>query len=148
MSEWFYQSAKGEVVGPVTSKQLLDKVRDGSVKADSLIRKDDSQWVRAEEVGELFSRAFDSQKEHHCPFCGKSCPPPPSTCVHCYRKVPVTEEQREERREQEKKESKARRRERARERDKRMHGDAESEEGVNSVDCNRSRHCHPNTGIH
>jgi len=104
MSEWFYQSKKNEPVGPLTSKELLDKVRNGEISSITLVRKDDSQWVAADEVGELFSKAFDALKEHHCPFCGKICMLPPTTCTHCHRQVPISDEQRADRQEREKKE--------------------------------------------
>ena len=51
-TEWYYQ-IMNDVVGPLSGRQLLDKVRAGQVKEDTLIRKDDSQWVPARQVNGL-----------------------------------------------------------------------------------------------
>ena len=85
-TEWYYQ-IMNDVIGPLTSGQLLDKVRSGQVKEDTLIRKDDSQWVRAREVNGLFETLDQVRIKRICPYCGHDVGPPPTTCAKCNRKL-------------------------------------------------------------
>ncbi len=85
-TEWYYQ-IMNDVVGPLSGRQLLDKVRAGQVKEDTLIRKDDSQWVPARQVNGLMDAVGQSQTQRVCPYCGQPVDPPPSTCRGCNRKL-------------------------------------------------------------
>ncbi|MHB0956464.1 MAG: DUF4339 domain-containing protein [Pirellulaceae bacterium] len=85
-TEWYYQ-IMNDVVGPMSGRQLLDKVRTGQVKEDTLIRKDDSQWVPARQVSGLLDAVHQPQVQRICPYCGQNVDPPPSTCRGCNRKL-------------------------------------------------------------
>lgn len=84
MADWYYQ-VLGKNVGPLSSKELLEKVRTGQIEADTPIRKDDSQWVPASEVNGLFAAAYQDEKYLVCPYCGNSVAKPPTTCKSCDR---------------------------------------------------------------
>ena len=83
-TEWYYESL-GQAVGPLTAKELLQKIRSGEISHSTPIRKNDSQWVPAEEVTGLFEAAQRPLLEHICPYCGAKVPPPPVTCKGCQR---------------------------------------------------------------
>ncbi len=85
-TEWYYQ-IMNDVVGPLTSSQLVDRVRTGQVKEDTLIRKDDSQWVPARQVNGLLEAIGQSQAQRICPYCGDKVDTPPTTCHGCNRKL-------------------------------------------------------------
>jgi len=85
-TEWYFQK-NGKVVGPITPKELLAGVRKGVIQHDSLIRKDDSQWVAACEVGGLFEAADRDLVQYHCPYCNARVNKPPTTCVECSRDI-------------------------------------------------------------
>ena len=85
-TEWYYQ-IMNDVVGPLTGRQLLDKVRAGQVKEDTLIRKDDSQWVPARQVNGLLDAVNQSHTQRICPYCGQNVDQPPTTCRGCNRKL-------------------------------------------------------------
>ncbi len=85
-TEWFCQ-IMNDTIGPLSSRQLLDKVRSGHVKEDTLIRKDDSQWVHAREVSGLFSAASNAESKRLCPYCGHDVQAPPTVCLGCNRKL-------------------------------------------------------------
>ena len=69
-TEWYYQ-IMNDVVGPLSGRQLLDKVRAGQVKEDTLVRKDDSQWVPARQVNGLMDAVEQSRTQRVCPYCGQ-----------------------------------------------------------------------------
>jgi hypothetical protein len=85
-TEWYYQ-IMNEVVGPLTSSQLVACVRTGKVKEDTLIRKDDSQWVPARQVSGLLEAVGNNQTQRICPYCGQKVDRPPTTCHGCNRKL-------------------------------------------------------------
>ncbi len=85
-TEWYYQ-IMNDVIGPLTSSQLIDRVRSGQVKEDTLIRKDDSQWVPARQVNGLLEAVHKNQSQRICPYCGQIVDNPPTTCHGCNRKL-------------------------------------------------------------
>ena len=85
-TEWYYQ-IMNDVIGPLTSSQLVDRVRSGQVKEDTLIRKDDSQWVTASQVNGLFDAAKRTGAHRVCPYCGHKVDRPPTTCRGCNRQL-------------------------------------------------------------
>ena len=89
-TEWFYQRA-GQTIGPLSPKELLAKVRDGEVLPQTLVKKDDSQWVEASEVGGL-TEAATKDRVYHCPFCGGNIRKPPVTCRQCTRWVDFSDD--------------------------------------------------------
>lgn len=92
MAEWFYEQM-GQTIGPITGKQLLARVRSGDIVADTAVRKDDSQWVPARDVGGLFEAAGGREsREITCPYCGATIDRPPTRCTKCHRQVEQTYE--------------------------------------------------------
>ncbi len=85
-TEWYYQ-IMNDVIGPLTSRQLVDRVRSGQVKEDTLVRKDDSQWVPARQVNGLLEAVTQNQSQRICPYCGTIVDNPPTTCRGCNRKL-------------------------------------------------------------
>ncbi len=84
-TEWYYQSM-GSQVGPLTSGEFLRKVRAGEVVPTTQVRKNDSQWVAAAEVGGLFEEANKPVFSKICPYCGTAVTEkPPCVCPSCDR---------------------------------------------------------------
>jgi hypothetical protein len=77
----------GRVIGPLTSAQLLQKVRKGEIAGNTLVRKDDSQWVNAEDVNGLFEAAHRDRTHYKCPYCGAQVDKPPTVCLECDREI-------------------------------------------------------------
>ena len=84
MPQWFYQNGE-ETVGPFKASDLLTLVRDRVVTATTLVRKDESAWFPAAEVGGLFAAAAKSTVEYSCPECGGQVSKPPCYCRQCRR---------------------------------------------------------------
>ncbi|MCM2371150.1 DUF4339 domain-containing protein [Aporhodopirellula aestuarii] len=85
MTAWYVQR-EHEELGPLRPAELLTLVRDGSVLAETRVRKDDSPWFAASEVGGLFEAARRPTIEHFCPHCEDvRVSAPPSTCPKCDR---------------------------------------------------------------
>ncbi|EMI17748.1 hypothetical protein RMSM_05326 [Rhodopirellula maiorica SM1] len=88
MAEWYIQQLNApEDLGPLRPSDLLKKVRSGDVKPDTLIRKDDSAWFHASEVGGLFEAAMRPTIEYFCPQCNHPVTEPPVMCSHCGREI-------------------------------------------------------------
>lgn len=94
MSQWYYES-QGQVVGPLSSTQLLQKVRIGAIAETTRVRKDDSQWVNAGDVNGLFQAARRNLVEYHCPYCNGLIDRPPTVCLQCDREVTAAYRHRE-----------------------------------------------------
>lgn len=88
-TEWYYQ-IMNETVGPLSSSQLIARLRSGQIKEDTLIRKDDSQWVPAHQVNGLMDHVVNNQPRRVCPYCGHQVDAPPTTCEHCNRKLALS----------------------------------------------------------
>lgn len=82
VSQWFIQQMDVEI-GPMNAAELLQRVRQGSVTEQTMIRKDDSAWFAAVEVGGLFDAASNRLREHHCPDCDSVVSKPPCVCSRC-----------------------------------------------------------------
>lgn len=89
MSLWYVQSAESDV-GPLRPAELLDLVRGGKVVAETMVRKDDSSWFAAREVGGLFEAARRPTIEHFCPDCGEKVGQPPTHCARCIKDLMKT----------------------------------------------------------
>ena len=84
-TKWYYQTM-GAQVGPLTSGEFLGKVRAGEVTANTLVRKGDSQWVEAADVGGLFEEAVKPIVTKYCPYCDAQIrEKPPCVCPSCER---------------------------------------------------------------
>lgn len=82
MAEWFVQQQDVDL-GPLRPAELLDLVRNGTVEPQTKVRKDDSAWFDASEVGGLFEAARRPTIEHYCPRCSTRVTAPPCTCPKC-----------------------------------------------------------------
>ena len=51
-ADWFFKIGD-EVCGPVTDAELLLKVYDGKIGRDTLVRKSNQEWTKAERLGSL-----------------------------------------------------------------------------------------------
>ncbi|WP_442507153.1 DUF4339 domain-containing protein [Novipirellula sp. SH528] len=88
VAEWYIQQLNApEDLGPLRPGDLLKKVRCGEVKPDTLIRKGDSAWFHAAEVGGLFEAAMRPTIEYFCPQCDRPVSEPPVMCSNCGREV-------------------------------------------------------------
>lgn len=86
MVQWFYQDGD-EAIGPFTSADLLGLVRDQTITATTLIRKGESAWFPASDVGGLFAAAARPTVEYSCPECGMKVDKPPTYCRRCRRRL-------------------------------------------------------------
>lgn len=80
---WFYKLHTGAEYGPVSPVELLDLIRNGTVLRDTLVKKDNSPWVKVEEVNGLLATAAKPSIAYFCPSCGKQVNQPPSRCHRC-----------------------------------------------------------------
>lgn len=88
MTNWFIQQQnEPEDMGPLRPSELLLKVRNGEVTRETMVRKDDSPWFTAGEVGGLFEAAMRPTIEYFCPGCHHEVSEPPVTCPKCGEKV-------------------------------------------------------------
>jgi hypothetical protein len=86
VAEWFIKNTDAEDagdIGPLRPNELLDLVRAGVVRPETPIRKNDSAWFKAKEVGGLFEAAMRPTINYYCPKCDSPVPEPPSTCPKC-----------------------------------------------------------------
>lgn len=91
MAEWYYKSL-GSTVGPLSSREFLERVRAGDVTEEMHVRKDDALWVPARSVNGLFEYATERSADTVCPYCGSQIAPPPTRCVKCRRRISVSYE--------------------------------------------------------
>jgi hypothetical protein len=84
MSEWYYRVSEHEQ-GPVGAAELLRLVRERVIDAETLVRKNDSAWFPASQVGGLFEAAAKPSVTYCCPQCGTSVGKPPTYCRRCRR---------------------------------------------------------------
>ena len=88
VADWFLQRMEGNIqteVGPLRPGELLSMVRQGQIKPQTLLRKDDSAWFPASEVGGLFEAAVRREVQYFCPGCNKQVNKPPVSCSNCLR---------------------------------------------------------------
>ena len=84
MADWFVQIVgTGEEAGPYRPGELLDLVRNGEVTPESMLRKDNSSWFAAADVGGLFEAAMRPTIKYFCPNCQAEIAEPPLTCPRC-----------------------------------------------------------------
>lgn len=84
MTKWFVQRGNNQQeLGPLRPSELLEMVRSGDVTSDTLLRKDDSTWFAASDVGGLFEAAMRPTIRYFCPQCKTEVSEPPVTCHKC-----------------------------------------------------------------
>ena len=86
MTNWFIRQG-GEELGPLRPSELLQKVRSGEVTRETMLRKDNSSWFSASQVGGLFEAAMRPTIEYFCPQCQREVGEPPVNCAHCGREI-------------------------------------------------------------
>lgn len=86
MNIWFVQGPEEET-GPFRPAELLELVRQGKIRPETLLRKDDSAWFEAAQVGGLFEAAVRPTMEYFCPACNTRIRKPPSNCNECGQEV-------------------------------------------------------------
>ena len=88
MTQWFVQQDSGRAeLGPLRPSELLELVRSGDVTKESKVRKGDSTWCSAGEVGGLFEAALRPTIQYFCPQCETEVTEPPVTCMKCGREI-------------------------------------------------------------
>lgn len=88
MTKWFVQQDESqEDLGPLRPSELLDLVRCGKVTSESILRKDDSSWFSASDVGGLFEAAMRPTIRYFCPQCETEVTEPPVNCHECGREI-------------------------------------------------------------
>jgi len=93
MAKWYYKTL-GSTVGPLSSREFLERVQAGDVTEEMHVRKDDALWVTARSVNGLFEYATDRIADTVCPYCGSQIDPPPTRCGKCRRRISVSYEAR------------------------------------------------------
>ena len=84
MSQWFIQTDDATAeIGPLRPNELLQRVREGGITPQTKLRKGDSAWFPASEVGGLFEAASKPDIIYRCPYCSKKIAKPPTECGHC-----------------------------------------------------------------
>jgi hypothetical protein len=84
VTKWFIQRAgSSEDLGPYRPSELLELVRSGEVTSETMLRKDDSKWFAAADVGGLFEAAMRPTIRYFCPQCSTEVSEPPVTCPKC-----------------------------------------------------------------
>jgi len=84
VTQWYIQRGEDvDDVGPLRPTDLLKMVRTGEVKPETMLRKDDSAYFQASDVGGLFEAAMRPTIEYFCPKCKREVTEPPVTCPHC-----------------------------------------------------------------
>jgi hypothetical protein len=61
-TQWFYKDSVS-TVGPISARELLKRVRERTVTAQTLVRKNDSKWFPAVEVNGLMEAAFRGEDD-------------------------------------------------------------------------------------
>ncbi len=88
MTRWFVQQDESqEDLGPLRPSELLEMVRGGKVTSESMLRKDDSNWFSASNVGGLFEAAMRPTIRYFCPQCETEVTEPPVNCHECGREI-------------------------------------------------------------
>ena len=99
MAEWFIKNSDSGGAperGPYRPNELLELVRSGEVGPETNIRKDNSPWFRASDVGGLFEAAMRPTIHHYCPHCSAAVAEPPCTCPKCDANLTRTREEIQE----------------------------------------------------
>lgn len=67
MAQWFLQGPPEQ--GPLSPQQVLTLVRSGEITRQTKLRKDDSAWFAAGDIGGLFESALKPTIRYRCPSC-------------------------------------------------------------------------------
>jgi hypothetical protein len=87
MPNWYFQNRGSAVHGPMSSKELIAQIHSGEVRAETLIRKDDSQWSAANQINGLWQAASKTTYQYRCPDCKHIIAQPPTNCSGCGRRI-------------------------------------------------------------
>ncbi len=84
--QWFFQQGEFEI-GPLRPRELLEQVRRGNIRPETLVRKGDSAWTKASAVNGLFDAARKPVTVYLCPNCNVEITKPPVYCKSCERHI-------------------------------------------------------------
>lgn len=91
MANWYVQQPnrglEEEFIGPLRPAELLKLVREGRVGPEDLLKKDDSAWFEAREVGGLFEAAMRPTIRLYCPECNAPVAQVPCVCPRCHTEI-------------------------------------------------------------
>lgn len=87
MTLWYYRNLGDYDHGPMSGKALLDCIHRGEVLETTLIRKDDSNWVPANQINGLWNAALKPTKRYRCEACHSIIEKPPTRCPGCDENV-------------------------------------------------------------
>lgn len=87
MPNWFYRFTDHSEFGPVGASELLELIRRGEIDGQTDVRKDDSQWVKANTINGLWQAAGRPTVVFHCPNCESPIDKPPTWCRKCRKDV-------------------------------------------------------------
>lgn len=80
--QWFVRG-ETEDLGPYRPSEILQLIWDGVVREETMLRKGDSAWTPAGDVGGLFEAAARPTVRWTCPRCGRDVRQPPTYCRRC-----------------------------------------------------------------
>lgn len=81
MTQWFLLGPPEQ--GPFSPKQVLEMVRNGEISRETKLRKDDSAWFAAGEIGGLFEAAVRPTIRYRCPSCREEVRANVHHCSRC-----------------------------------------------------------------
>ncbi len=81
MAQWFLLGPPEQ--GPLSPQQVLQMVRNGEITRQTKLRKDDSAWFSADEIGGLFEAALKPTIHYRCPSCRAEVSPNVHHCSRC-----------------------------------------------------------------
>ncbi|MDZ4848297.1 MAG: DUF4339 domain-containing protein [Pirellulaceae bacterium] len=87
MIHWYYRMGEADEHGPIGPSELLELIRKGVVREDTMVRKGTSSWVASSNINGLWEAAGRPTTAFNCPNCGKSIAKPPSRCSNCNQMI-------------------------------------------------------------
>ena len=87
MSDQWFIRGDAEDLGPYRPSEILRLIWEGAICEETMLRKGDSPWTAAGDVGGLFEAARRPTVSWTCPHCGRAIRQPPAYCYRCDRFV-------------------------------------------------------------
>ncbi len=87
MTQWYFRNNNKKELGPVSPSELLELIRQGTVRPETELRKGDHRWLPASQIAGLFEAAARPSVVFNCPHCSKPIDKPPCKCRHCHRQI-------------------------------------------------------------
>lgn len=83
MSDQWFVRGEAEDLGPYRPREILQLIWDGVIREETMLRKGNSCWTAAGNVGGLFEAAARPTVKWTCPRCGRDVRQPPVYCRRC-----------------------------------------------------------------